>query len=389
MGKQTALYESHLALGARMVDFGGWDMPIQYAGIVREHRAVRTAAGLFDISHMGEVTVSGKGAERFLNGLLTNDLKKLEVGRGQYTLLCNERGGVVDDLYAYRVRPHEYLLIVNASRITADVAWIEQAWKEYGDAENVLVDNQSFHRGALALQGPRARDWIARCFSAHHPGLDQLRKNQIVELRIEGEPVCIGCTGYTGEDGFEIVAPESLIPSLWNRILDLDPDPGADGNRSENPVVEPCGLGARDTLRTEVCYPLYGHELTEETTPIEAGVGFAVDLKKEAFVGREVLARQKAEGVTRKCVAFKLNGRGAPPRSGYRILSEGAEPKELGTVTSGTQSPSLDAGIGLGYVPVEFAKPGTPIQIEARGRLYPATVFAKPLYRARPSGPAT
>ena len=373
MGMHTALYETHRALGARMVDFGGWDMPVQYSGIVQEHLAVRKSAGLFDISHMGEVQVSGSGAERFLNGLLTNDLRKLSVGQGHYTLICNERGGVVDDLYAYRTRQDEYLLIINASRTAADVAWLESHWKEFDPSEDVQLNNRSLDYGAVAFQGPRARHWLHTCFPNSRPAPDRLKKNEITEILFEGESVYVGCTGYTGEDGFEIVAPNSLIPALWARILEQGKDQGE--------PVAPCGLGARDTLRTEVCYPLYGHELTHETTPLEAGVGFAVAWEKQSFVGRDVLVRQKAEGLTRKCVAFQLDGKGAPPRPGYQILSRDVVPTELGSVTSGTQSPSLNAGIGLGYLPIEVAKPGTPIQIEVRGRLYPATVRAKPLYR--------
>ena len=352
-------------------------MPVQYSSIMDEHLAVRRAGGLFDICHMGEVLVGGPGALDFLNHTLTNDARKLAVGQGQYTLMCNERGGAIDDLYAYRVGEQEYLLIINASRIDADVAWLEKQRATSPHRAQVQLRNISEQTGAVALQGPRVREFIDQCFPGPFAGgakvtkASELKKNEIVATAFDGKPVHLGCTGYTGEDGFEIIAPSEVIEDIWNELL-------AVGHAH---CLQPAGLGARDTLRTEVCYPLYGHELDEQTTPIEAGVGFFVALDKGDFIGHAVLAEQKARGTAKKCVAFKMTDKSAPPRPHYPIWSTGADAAKLGEVVSGTQSPSLNLGIGLGYVPPEFAKAGTPIEIEIRGKRAPAVVVAKPIYR--------
>jgi aminomethyltransferase len=376
MLKRTPLWETHCHLGARMVDFGGWDMPVQYSGILDEHQVVRTAAGLFDISHMGEVFVSGPGALDFLNATLTNDLRKCEVGRGQYTLLCNEQGGVIDDLYVYHIEPQGYLLIINASRITEDNAWLQNRLAKWPTPEKLNLLNASDQRAAVAVQGPRVVEFIDACFPAAALGgmfvsrPTALKKNEIASFAFGGASVWLGRTGYTGEDGFEIVAPAEKIGAVWSQLLGAGRSVG----------IKPCGLGARDTLRTEMGYPLYGHELNEETTPIEAGLGVFVALEKGDFAGRSVLAEQKASGTAKKSIAFKMEPKAAPPRPHYVILpGPGAEP--IGEVASGTQSPSLGVGIGLGYVRTEFAKPGTAIQIEIRGRPAPATVVPKPIYR--------
>ncbi|HEU5072060.1 MAG TPA: glycine cleavage system aminomethyltransferase GcvT [Verrucomicrobiae bacterium] len=365
MLKRTPLFAAHQQLGGRLVEFGGWEMPVQYTSIVEEHQAVRQAAGLFDISHMGEVFVRGAAAEAFLNATLTNDVRKLTPGTGQYTLMCNERGGVVDDLYCYRLAPAEFLLIINAARIPDDVAWLEQRLAAFPQKDAVTLLNASDEMAAVALQGPRARGLIDPCFAGGQPST--LKKNQIGSFRFNGTSVWVGCTGYTGEDGFEIIAPAAQITAIWNALL-------AAG-------AKPCGLGARDTLRTEVCYPLYGHELNEDTTPIEAGLGFFVALDKGEFTGRSVLAGQKANGVTKRCVAFKMTGKSAPPRPHYAIFSAGPDAAKVGEVVSGTQSPSLGIGIGLGYVPPALARPETPLQIEIRGQCFPAMVVPKPIYR--------
>lgn len=377
MLKRTPLFAAHQRLGGKLIEFGGWEMPVQYSSIVDEHLAVRRAGGLFDISHMGEVLVTGAAAPGFLNRTLTNDIRKLAVGQGQYTLMCNERGGVIDDLYAYRVGEQEYLLIINASRIEADVAWLERQQAATPDTTQLQLRNASDQMGAVALQGPRVRELIGRCFPGPFTGgtpvkaAGDLKKNEITSTQFEGRQVYLGCTGYTGEDGFEIIAPAEVIETVWNKIL-------AEGHAN---CVQPAGLGARDTLRTEVCYPLYGHELDEDTTPIEAGLGFFVSLDKGDFIGRDVLAGQKANGTKKKCVAFKMTEKSAPPRPHYAIWSTGPDAARIGDVVSGTQSPSLNAGIGLGYVPPSFSKPGTPIEIEIRGRRFPAAVVAKPFYR--------
>jgi aminomethyltransferase len=374
---RTPLFEAHQQLGARLIEFGGWEMPVHYTSIVDEHLAVRNAAGIFDISHMGEITVSGAAASAFLNETLTNDIRKLAPGEGQYTLMCNERGGTVDDLYAYRLSDEVYLLVVNASRTKADVAWLQQHAARFSRRDELQMTDASHNYAAVALQGPRVKEFIDRCIAgssncaARVGRVTDLKKNQIGGFPFHGADVLVSRTGYTGEDGFEIVGRDEPIRKVWNAVLEAGRPFG----------IKPCGLGARDTLRTEVCYPLYGNELDEETSPLEAGVGFFVALDKGEFVGRAVLAEQKTNGVRKKCVAFKMTGRSAPPRPHYAIWENGAN---VGQVTSGTQSPSLNVGIGLGYVPPELAKPGAAIEIEIRGKRAPAMVVQKPIYRKAP-----
>ncbi len=375
--KRTPLYAAHQRLGGKLIEFGGWEMPVQYTSITEEHLAVRQAAGLFDISHMGEVSLSGAEAEAFLNYVLTNDVRKLAPGQGQYTLMCNERGGVIDDLYAYRLAAQEYLLIINASRIEADVAWLECQLDSFPRRSEVGLRNASDAMGALAVQGPRVVEFIDGCFPGPSTGetsvtrATDLNKNQVTSFSHGGGVIWISRTGYTGEDGFEVVAPAQIIEALWNELLAAGRPHG----------LKPAGLGARDTLRTEVCYPLYGHELDENTTPIEAGVGFFVALDKGEFIGRAVLAEQKAKGPTRKLAAFKMTDKSAPPRPHYSIWSTGPGAARVGEVASGTQSPSLGIGIGMGYVPAGLARPNTALEIEIRGKRAPAVVVPKPIYR--------
>jgi aminomethyltransferase len=375
--KRTPLYAAHQRLGGKLIEFGGWEMPVQYTSITDEHLAVRKAAGLFDIAHMGEVLLSGTGAEAFLNQTFTNDLRKLLPGQGQYTLMCNERGGVIDDLYAYRLTADEYLLIINASRIDADVAWLEGQRAAFPGRSDLKFQNASDVMGAVAVQGPRVADFIDSICPGPSAGGTQvarvkdLKKNQLGRFTLAGQAIWICRTGYTGEDGFEIVAPGQSLEAIWNQLLTAGQPYG----------LKPAGLGARDTLRTEVCYPLYGHELDENTTPIEAGVGFFVVLDKGEFVGRAVLAEQKAKGTCKKLVAFKMTDRSAPTRPHYAIWSTGPGAAKIGEVVSGTQSPSLGIGIGMGYVPPEFAKANTPIEIEIRGKRAPAVLVPKPIYR--------
>jgi aminomethyltransferase len=370
--KRTSLFAAHQKLGARLIDFGGWEMPVQYTSITDEHLAVRNAAGIFDISHMGEVTVSGAAAEAFLNSVLTNDVRKLVPGEGQYTLMGNERGGVIDDLYAYKLSDGVYFLIINASRIEPDVAWLKaQAAKCPGELK---LTDASHQYAAVAVQGPRVREFINDCIpgasvsAMRVNAVTGLKKNQIGGFIFENQCVLVSRTGYTGEDGFEIVGSDEAIRRVWDKILTAGRPCG----------IKPCGLGARDTLRTEVCYPLYGHELDEDTTPIEAGLGGFVSLDKDEFNGRSVLAEQKANGTKKKLVAFKMTGKSAPPRPHYPIWAGGAN---VGGVTSGTQSPSLGIGIGMGYVPPELAKPDTTIEIEIRGKRFAAIVVSKPILR--------
>ncbi|MBL9174685.1 MAG: glycine cleavage system aminomethyltransferase GcvT [Verrucomicrobiales bacterium] len=371
---RTPLFPAHQKLGGRLIEFGGWEMPVQYSSIVDEHLCVRKASGIFDICHMGEVFLEGPQAANFLNATLGNDIRKLSVGQGQYTHLCNEHGGTVDDLYAYRLASESYLLIINASRIAPDTDWLTRRLSGFAAREGVRMDPASDRMGAVAIQGPRVVEFIGQLFPGGSEAgtpvrqVTDLKKNELGAWKFSGETLWVARTGSTGEDGFEAVGPAGVMEALWNRALAV----GHVG------CLQPCGLGARDTLRTEVCFPLYGHELDESTSPLEAGLGVFVSLDKGEFVGREALCRQKAEGVSRKCVAFRMVEKSAPPRPGYAIIS-GESP--VGTVVSGTQSPSLGIGIGMGYVPPALAIPGTRIAIEIRGRRCPAEIVKKPIFR--------
>lgn len=377
MLKRTPLFAAHQLLGGHLVEFGGWEMPVQYTGIVDEHQAVRQAAGLFDISHMGEFRVTGPGAAAFLNHALTNDLYRLAIGQGQYTLLCNEHGGVVDNLYGYRLDTDDYRLIVNASRIGADWDWLQGQVDLCRAPDGFELRDESDATAAIAVQGPRVVEFINDAVAggsiggAMVPQVTELKKNQVGGFVFQGVPIEVARTGYTGEDGFELMLPVSLAEAVWNTLLTWGRPAG----------LKPAGLGARDTLRTEMGFPLYGHELDEKTTPIEAGLTHFVALDKGEFVGRATLAAQKAAGVRRRCVAFRMTEKSAPPRPHYAIWSTGATAGAIGEVVSGTPSPTLGVGIGMGYVTPGFAVPGTELAIEIRGRRVPAMVVAKPIYR--------
>jgi len=371
MLKRTPLFAAHQKLGAHLVEFGGWEMPLCYSGIIEEHLAVRSAAGLFDISHMGEISARGVGALDFLNFVLTNDASKLRPGQGQYTILCNERSGAIDDLYAYRLDDAEFLLVVNAARIEADFAWLTSQLEAFPGKGAVELKNRSSELAAVAVQGPKVAGFIDHCFPAGAQTAASLQKNEIARFNFAGRIVLVSRTGYTGEDGFEIVAEAEIIEALWDKLLEAGQAAG----------LKPAGLGARDTLRTEVCYPLYGHELDENTTPLEAGLGYFVALGKGEFVGHAALAQQKAQGTKRKLAAFKMTERGAPPRPGYSIWSAADGAEAIGRVASGTQSPSLGIGIGLGFVAPEFSPANTAIGIEIRGRRVQAVTVPRPIYR--------
>ena len=375
--KRTPLYAAHVKAGGRLIEFGGWEMPVQYASIVEEHQAVRSACGLFDISHMGEFRVSGPEAAAFLNGALTNDVRKLRVGQGQYTLLCREHGGVVDDLYVFLLAPQEFLLVVNASRIEADWAWMRGLWEQFPARAQAEFRNESDALAAVALQGPRAVELARRVFGPSMGGgaapasVADLRKNQVANYRFAGSEVWVSRTGYTGEDGFELVGPPECVQGLWDTLLDQGRDLG----------LVPAGLGARDTLRTEAGYPLYGHELDETITPVEAGLGKFVGFDKPRFCGQEALCRQQREGVTRQLIGFKVAEKNPPPRPQYEIWSAGPAAQKIGVVTSGTQSPSLGTGIGMGYVGLGSGQPDTPLGIVVRGRMVAARVATRPIFR--------
>ena len=372
--KRTPLFESHVHAGARVVDFGGWEMPVQYAGIVAEHNCVRQAAGIFDISHMGEVRITGAESKSFLNHLLTNDVGTLFPGQGQYSIMCNESGGAIDDLYVYRTGPQEYLLVINASRIDADVPWIMRQRDGFSGSESVQVEDLSDKMAAVAIQGPNAAVIVDQLFpgpSMTDTRVDRpsgLAKNELGRFLFGNDEVWVSRTGYTGEDGFEIITPNAAIVPLWEMSIVHGAAHG----------LQPAGLGARDTLRTEMCYPLYGHELNEQTSPISAGIGFFVNLNKGEFIGRTALAAEKEAGPERKLVAFVMTGKSAPPRPHYRVFVAGAP---VGETTSGTVSPSMNNGIGLAYLPAANSKVDTAIEIEIRNRLFPARIVRKPIYK--------
>jgi len=359
MARQTPLYATHRQLGARLVDFAGWEMPVQYAGVIEEHRAVRTAAGLFDVSHMGEVRVQGPGAEEFLQRLTPNDVSKLAPGRAHYSGLLTERGTYVDDLLIYRLGAEEFLVVVNASNAERDHEWIASR-----AGSGVQVVNESDRWALIALQGPKAVEILRPLTS---PEALALKYYGFHMGEVAGRPALVSRTGYTGEDGFELyVAPEDAA-AIWRRLVEVGAPHG----------LQPAGLGARDTLRLEASMALYGHEIDESTTPFEAGLAWVVKMGKGDFLGREALAAQQSEGLRRKLVGFEVQGRGIA-RQGHEVKMEG---RTVGTVTSGTWSPSFEKALGMAYVPAEQAAPGTPLEIDVRGRALPATVVEVPFYR--------
>lgn len=343
-----------------MVDFAGWEMPVYYVGINEEHRAVRARAGLFDVSHMGQIEVTGSGAEGLLKKALASDVTRLEEWQAQYSFLLNDKGGIIDDLIVYRL-PDRWLLVVNAGNTDADFAHLK-ALKHRG----ATLTNVSDATAMIALQGPVALELLADIWPKKVPGPDTLKPFTAIERDVAGVPCLVARTGYTGEPGVEIMCPADRAGDLWDGIL----------ARREHGVV-PSGLGARDTLRLEMGYPLHGHDIDPKTTPIEASLGRFVHLDGREFVGSAVLQKQVAKGVKRRLVGLRLVDR-AIPREGYAILADGTP---VGTITSGTLSPSIDRGIGLGYVPTELAAPGTVLQVDVRGRVRDADVVPLPFYK--------
>ena len=341
---RTPLYDRHVELGARMVPFAGWEMPVQYEGVIPEHRAVRTDCGAFDVSHMGELEVEGPRVHELLQGVLANDLDRLAPGEAQYTLLTNERGGIVDDLIAYRLEQHRYLLIVNASNREPDFHWLREREIRGSDVRDV-----SDEYALIAVQGPRSLERL---------GLPDAPGFSFAASTVDGIECMVARTGYTGERGVELLTMAEDAEGLWDRVVERG--------------AVPCGLGARDTLRLEVCYPLHGNDITPETDAVSAGLGWVCALHKD-FTGADELRRIKAEGPARRLVAFVMLER-AVPRQGMAVA-------EGGEVTSGSHSPMLDRGIGLAYVPAALAAPDTEITIDVRGRPRKARVTKKPIYR--------
>jgi aminomethyltransferase len=351
--KRTPLYESHVELGARLVPFAGWEMPVSYEGIIEEHTAVRTHAGMFDVSHMGEVEVEGPGALEFLQLVLSNDLGKVDVGGAQYSCLCDERGGVLDDLFAYRLGGDRYLLVTNSANHESDLAWLGR-WSRGHD---VAVRDVADRYAMLAVQGPHARAIVAATLN-----LDLPPRMRVEVVRIGERPALVCGTGYTGEDGVELLIDPEVAPPVWAELLDAG--------------IVPCGLGARDTLRLEVCFHLHGNDLSEDRNPIEAGLGWCC-VEATGFIGSKEIARVRAEGPAEKLAPFRVEGQGIP-RQGNPVLVDG---EEVGVVTSGSFSPSLEIGIGMAYVPAALAEPGTEVEIDVRGKRRPARIASKPLYR--------
>lgn len=352
--KRTPLYEAHVALKAKVVPFGGWEMPLSYSGIIAEHKAVRTACGIFDIGHMGAVSVFGSEALPYLQRLLTNDLSKLPAGSSHYSLLLNTSGGVIDDVFVYRPTEDRYMIVLNASNTEKDMDWMTKNNDEGASIED-LKDNMTL----LALQGPRAQEMLQGVCELD---LKSLGHHRIADSKVLNIAARVSRTGYTGEDGFELFFERSKAGEIWKGLIKLG--------------ATPCGLGARDTLRLEAGMPLYGHEYNEGITPLETPFMFAVKMDKGEFIGSHALLMQKEHGISKKLVGLKLDG--GIPRQGFRILKNG---ELVGYVTSGTLSPTLNYPIGMGFVRVERSEVGGRLDVEVRGKLVPATVVKLPFYK--------
>jgi aminomethyltransferase len=355
--KRTAFYGIHKKLGAKLVEFAGYEMPVQYTGIIEEHKRVRESVGLFDVSHMGEVEIRGGDALEFIQRVTINDASALIDGKAQYSAMCYDDGGIVDDLLVYHFGDH-YMMVINAANIEKDLEWMQRHL-----LGNASIKNRSEDISLLAVQGPRSLATLQKLTSAD---LSRIGYYQFVRNRLAGIDMVISRTGYTGEPGFELYfsSDGGEGTAVWEAIMDA----------GKEFSITPIGLGARDTLRLEMGYCLYGHDIDNTTHPLEAGLGWLTKLTKEQFIGRDVLVRAKEQGLRRKLVGFALDDK-AFPRQGYPIRSNGST---VGTVTSGTFSPVLDKGIGLGYVSIECAKPGTHIHISIRNRDVPATVVSLP-----------
>ncbi|RHW36567.1 glycine cleavage system aminomethyltransferase GcvT [Lysinibacillus yapensis] len=361
--KQTPLFEVYEKYGGKVIDFGGWALPVQFSGILEEHAAVRTEAGLFDVSHMGEVLVVGKDAESYINYLVTNDVTTLEVNQAQYTAMCYPDGGTVDDLLVYKLANQKYLLVINAANIEKDYDWMRQHVKG-----EVTLQNISDDTAQLAIQGPKAETILQKLTETD---LSEIRPFEFAQqVTVSGiANILVSRTGYTGEDGFELYLAADQVAALWEKLLEAGSEEG----------LKPCGLGARDTLRLEARLALYGQDISSEISPLEAGIGFVVKTKKESdFIAKDVLAAQRKEGVKRKLVGIEVIGRGIP-RHGYKVVSEGGD--EIGFVTSGTQSPTLKKSIGLALISTEYAVVGTPLKVEIRNKPIEAIVVKAPFYK--------
>lgn len=362
--KQTPLHADHLRLKAKMVEFCGWHMPVLYTGVIDEHRAVREAAGIFDVSHMGQFDFAGPGAMECVQYLTTNDASRLVDGQAVYSLLPNDRGGLVDDVIVYRFDRQHFMLVVNAANIDKDWDWVMKNKKG-----KVNITNKSDDYALIALQGPKAAEILKPMTDAK---IDTLKTFYFTAAGVAGKKDClVARTGYTGEDGFEIFIRPSDASAIWNALIEAGKPKG----------LKPAGLGARDTLRLEMKYSLYGHEINDDTNPFEAGLSWVVKMQKEGgFMGKDVFEKIKAEGIKRKCVGFRMIEPGIP-RDGYKIFAGKDDTNSIGNVCSGTMSPSLSVAIGTGYVPVELSKPGSKIFIDIRGTKRLAEVVETPFYK--------
>jgi len=360
--KRTPLYEQHLALGARLVEFGGWEMPVQYSSILEEHRAVRTRAGLFDVSHMGEFKVEGKDALAFLQNLVPNDVGRLAIHQALYSQLCLPDGGTIDDLIIYYLAENHYMMVVNAANIDKDFAWVEKQARNF----DVQATNQSDATALLALQGPES---LAILQPLTGEDLSAIRYYHCTPGMVDGINCIISRTGYTGEDGFELYCAPVDVVKLWNDLLAAGKQHG----------LLPAGLGARDTLRLEAGYCLYGHELDEQTNPLEANLGWTVKLNKGDFIGHDALLKVKEEGLKRKLIGIEMIERGVS-RGGYAIYEND---QQIGALTSGAPSPTLNKNIGMGYVEAAHAVAGKTVQIDIRGKRTAAQIVALPFYKRR------
>jgi len=363
--QRTPLISRHQACGAKLVDFAGWEMPIQYSGVVDEYHTVRSHVGIFDVSHMGRVRIAGSGAIPFLQRVTSNDVGKLAVSQAHYSMVCNEKGGIKDDIFVYRISSDEFLLCVNASNREKILTWLQS---QLGQDKTVRLEDRSVELAQMAVQGPKSRELL---MSLGAVALESLRLHHICDGMVGGLSCLLARTGYTGELGYEIYIDADHVGHLWDLLIDKEKAWG----------VKPAGLGARDLLRLEMGYLLYGNDMDEDTTPLEAGADWTVSFQKGEFIGSQALLAQKQAGLTRRFVAFELVEK-AVPRHGFRILDP-TTLRPIGEVTSGNLSPLLQKGIGLGYVPVHYAEPGSSILIEIRSKSVPALIVKPPFYKRK------
>ncbi|OFZ85214.1 MAG: glycine cleavage system protein T [Bdellovibrionales bacterium RIFOXYD1_FULL_44_7] len=368
MLKRTALFEEHVKLGGRLVDFGGWELPVQYSGVMDEHLACRASAGLFDVSHMGEVHVEGQDAESFLNYLVTNNVAKLNIEQALYTPMCNREGGIVDDLLIYRRSKDRFLLVINASNTEKDYKWIQSVAADYKKQHpDLRISNESANYSQIAIQGRKSAEILQKLTETP---LNKINYYWFKEGKVLGNiPAVLAQTGYTGEYGFEVYVPWDRGPEVWRALMKEGAALG----------LKPCGLGARDTLRFEMRFPLYGHELSDTTNPLEAGIGWTVKLSKGDFIGRSPTSILKEKGIPRDLVGLKMIGRGIP-RPGYGVFTEDGA-KKLGEITSGTQSPSLGLPLGIALIASSNAAIGAKISVDIRGVKVPAEIIPTPFYK--------